>query len=232
MYIHCTCIYMYNICSTVHSASCSVLCMQYVDVHYTCTCIYMYIYMYMYMGTCTHALYMYTYALYMYKYTCKSQFLMYVHVHVHVLIEHVQCTCSFTLTCTCAYSVVYIHLHVPRMHGPSMFIVSCVVLQQETLKSVQEERERLGVKLYGIQQQLARQQTLLEKEQDEVNTHRTLREQRDVTLGQVREMYRKMQSQLKTERQQSKRRQHHLFTVLLLIHPRVQSTMYMYMYCM
>ena len=46
---------------------------------------------------------------------------------------------------------------------------------------------------------------LLEKEQDELSTNRTLREQRDVTLGQVREMYRQMQDQLKTERQQCKR---------------------------
>lgn len=61
------------------------------------------------------------------------------------------------------------------------------------------------MKLYGVQQQLARQQMLLEKEQDELSTNRTLREQRDVTLGQVREMYRQMQDQLKTERQQCKR---------------------------
>lgn len=90
--------------------------------------------------------------------------------------------------------------------------MKCVMTQQETLKSVQEERERLGVKLYSIQQQLARQQMLLEKEQDGVNTHRTLREQRDVTLGQVREMYRKMQSQLKTDRQQSKSERYHPYT--------------------
>ena len=79
------------------------------------------------------------------------------------------------------------------------------IRQQETLKSVQEERERLGVQLYGVQQQLARQQTLLEKEQDEVSTNHTLREQREVTLGQVREMYRQMLAKLKAERLQSKR---------------------------
>ena len=68
----------------------------------------------------------------------------------------------------------------------------------------QEERERVGVELYSIQQQLARQQMLLEKEQDAVTSGRSLREQREVTLGQVREMYRQMQDQMKKERQQSK----------------------------
>ena len=67
----------------------------------------------------------------------------------------------------------------------------------------QEERERVGVELYSIQQQLARQQMLLEKEQDAVTSGRSLREQREVTLGQVREMYRQMQDQMKKERQQS-----------------------------
>ena len=73
------------------------------------------------------------------------------------------------------------------------------------MKTAQEEREQLGVRLYGVQQQLARQQMLLEKEQDQISASRTLREQREMTLGQIREMYRQMQEQLKTERQQSKR---------------------------
>lgn len=73
------------------------------------------------------------------------------------------------------------------------------------MKTAQEEREQLGVRLYGVQQQLARQQMLLEKEQDQISASKTLREQREMTLGQIREMYRQMQEQLKTERQQSKR---------------------------
>lgn len=93
----------------------------------------------------------------------------------------------------------------PSSSPPPYLFSPLLFLQQETLKTAQEERERLGVKLYGVQQQLARQQMLLEKEQDELSTNRTLREQRDVTLGQVREMYRQMQDQLKTERQQCKR---------------------------
>ena len=59
------------------------------------------------------------------------------------------------------------------------------------------------MELYGIQQQLARQQMLLEKEQDNLMASRTVRDQREATLAQVREMYRGMQEQVKKERQQS-----------------------------
>ena len=76
-------------------------------------------------------------------------------------------------------------------------------LQQETVKSVQEERERLGVQLYGVQQQLARQQVLLEREQDDVNSSRGLREQKEGILNHLRDLYRQMLDTLKTERQQS-----------------------------
>ena len=66
------------------------------------------------------------------------------------------------------------------------------------------ERENLGVELYGIQQQLARQQMLVEKEADEHTGMTQLRRQKEETLAQVREMYRGMQDQVKRERQQSK----------------------------
>lgn len=38
-------------------------------------------------------------------------------------------------------------------------------LQKESFKVAQKTREEIGVELYGIQQQLARQQMLIEKEQ-------------------------------------------------------------------
>ncbi|CAI8056769.1 Coiled-coil domain-containing protein 40 [Geodia barretti] len=75
--------------------------------------------------------------------------------------------------------------------------------QQETVKSVQEERERLGVQLYGVQQQLARQQVLLEREQDDVNSSRGLREQKEGILNHLKDLYRQMLDTLKTERQQT-----------------------------
>ena len=76
--------------------------------------------------------------------------------------------------------------------------------QNETLKGLQTEREGLGVELYGIQQQLARQQMLLEQEQDTLTGLSQLREQKEKTLNDVRQLYQNMQGQLKKERQQSK----------------------------
>ena len=88
----------------------------------------------------------------------------------------------------------------PNLAGECM-LAPC--LQQETVKSVQEERERLGVQLYGVQQQLARQQVLLEREQDDVSSSRGLREQKEGILNHLRDLYRQMLDTLKTERQQS-----------------------------
>ena len=73
----------------------------------------------------------------------------------------------------------------------------------ETLRGMKEERETLGVELYGIQQQLARQQMLVEREQDGHTTLHQLRTQREETLAQVREMYHSMQEQVDTDRKQS-----------------------------
>ena len=74
----------------------------------------------------------------------------------------------------------------------------------ETLKGMKEERETLGVELYGIQQQLARQQMLVEREQDGHTALHQLRVQCEETLAQVREMYRSMQDQVETDRKQCK----------------------------
>lgn len=54
-----------------------------------------------------------------------------------------------------------------------------------------------------MQQHLARQHMLLEKELDEVNNSRSLREVGETTLGQLRELYNQLQEQYKMDRQQS-----------------------------
>ena len=66
---------------------------------------------------------------------------------------------------------------------------------------IRVERETLGVELYGIQQQLVRQQMLMEQEQDKHITLHQLRVQREETLAQVQEMYCSMQDQVKRKRQ-------------------------------
>ena len=57
--------------------------------------------------------------------------------------------------------------------------------------------------LYGVQQQLARQQMLLEQEQDTFTGLNQLRQQKEKTLTDVRQLYKNMQEQVKNERQQS-----------------------------
>lgn len=74
----------------------------------------------------------------------------------------------------------------------------------ETLKSLRGDRENMGIELYGIQQQLARQQMLVEQEQDKQTTLSLLRKQKYETLAQVRELYKNMQKQVEGERKQSK----------------------------
>ena len=74
----------------------------------------------------------------------------------------------------------------------------------ETLRNLQLERENVGIELYGVQQQLARQQMLVEAEQDKHTVTSQLRAQKDTTLSQIRDVYRNLTQQLKNEREQSK----------------------------
>ena len=76
--------------------------------------------------------------------------------------------------------------------------------QLETMKSLRGDRENIGIELYGVQQQLARQQMLLEQEQDKQTAMSQLRKEKYETLTQVRELYRNMQKQVEEERHQSK----------------------------
>ena len=71
------------------------------------------------------------------------------------------------------------------------------------MKSLRSERENFGIELYGVQQQLARQQMLLEQEQDKQTAMSQMRKEKYDTLSQVRELYRNMQKQVEDERQQS-----------------------------
>ena len=74
----------------------------------------------------------------------------------------------------------------------------------ETLKSLRIDRENIGIELYGIQQQLARQQMLVEQEQGKQTAMSLMRKQKYETLAQVRELYHNMQKQVEDERKQSK----------------------------
>ena len=76
-------------------------------------------------------------------------------------------------------------------------------IQQETFKNKRSEREQLGVDLYGLQQQLARQQMMLEKEQDNLGAINQQRKQKEELLQQVRQMYQEKSTAAKDRRKQS-----------------------------
>ena len=74
----------------------------------------------------------------------------------------------------------------------------------EILKTLRSDREEMGIELYGIQQQLARQQMLVEQEQDKQAAMSLLGKQKYEALAQARELYQNMQKQVEEERKQSK----------------------------
>ncbi len=68
------------------------------------------------------------------------------------------------------------------------------------MNKTKRDRENLGVELYGVQQELARQQMMLEKHHDD---HAQVKQDRGLTedkLSEVRDMYRQKQTGLTKER--------------------------------
>ncbi|XP_030840683.1 coiled-coil domain-containing protein 40 [Strongylocentrotus purpuratus] len=74
---------------------------------------------------------------------------------------------------------------------------------KEALKGKLGDREELGVNLYGMQQELARQQTLLEKRHDQMGQLSQMRAQCEEQLREVRDMYKKTQQNVNTQRKES-----------------------------
>ena len=62
------------------------------------------------------------------------------------------------------------------------------------------EREELGVQLYGVQQELARQQMLLEKGHDSFNTESQIRKQSELDLQDTRQQYKQFVDDLNHQR--------------------------------
>lgn len=72
------------------------------------------------------------------------------------------------------------------------------------MRTKREERENMGVELYGVQQELARHQMMLEKHHDNYTTINQTRQQRDQRLSEVRVLYKDMQNTVNTERKKGK----------------------------
>ena len=61
------------------------------------------------------------------------------------------------------------------------------------MKNCRKEREDLGVELYGIQQELARYQMMLEKKHDDYSVVTQDRQQEEKQLEDVRDLYKNLQ---------------------------------------
>lgn len=89
-----------------------------------------------------------------------------------------------------------------------------LVTQTEDLKTKKREREELGVQLYGVQQELARQQMLLEKEHDNFNSENHLRLQCEKLLEETKDLHDKTSEDRNHQRKQGTE---HCYNKLLLL---------------
>ena len=72
------------------------------------------------------------------------------------------------------------------------------------MRTRKKEREDLGVDLYGIQQELARFQMMLEKRHDEYSDVQQVRQQEEQQLTDVQNMYKELQFKANQEKKKSK----------------------------
>ncbi|XP_059157116.1 coiled-coil domain-containing protein 40-like isoform X2 [Physella acuta] len=70
----------------------------------------------------------------------------------------------------------------------------------ETLKMKKKEREDIGVELYGVQQELARYQLMLEEKHDHVAQIKQNRQKQEQDLTDVQSMYKQLQNNVNKER--------------------------------
>lgn len=72
------------------------------------------------------------------------------------------------------------------------------------MRNKKKDREDLGVDLYGVQQELARYQMMLEKNHDEFSQLTQMRLQEEQQLTDVRSMYKDEQLTVNQEKKKSK----------------------------
>ena len=73
--------------------------------------------------------------------------------------------------------------------------------EEHTVKK--KEREELGVELYGVQQELARQQMTLEKEHDRLNEGEQIRKKIEMLLNENKTRYNQTQRDFEQQRKRS-----------------------------
>ena len=85
------------------------------------------------------------------------------------------------------------------------------------MRTRKKEREDLGVELYGIQQELARFQMMLEKRHDEFSDVQQVRQQEEQQLTDVQNMYKDLQFKANQEKKKSMFITHHTLNKFLPI---------------
>jgi septal ring factor EnvC (AmiA/AmiB activator) len=86
--------------------------------------------------------------------------------------------------------------------------------QDESLRTRKNERENLGVELYGIQQELARYQMMLERKHDEFTSLNQQRQREEQQLTEVRGLYKDSQLTFNKEKKKCEPRHFALLSVL------------------
>lgn len=81
-------------------------------------------------------------------------------------------------------------------------MVDCV--QLEAVKNFKKMREDVGVELYGVQQELARHQMLLEQHHDQFSGSKQSNTAAQTQLTDIRQMYRSLQTNVTGERKKGK----------------------------
>lgn len=82
--------------------------------------------------------------------------------------------------------------------------INCDCFQLDELKRKKTQREEVGVTLYGVQQELARQQMNLEQLLDKRSQASSTRRETDQQLTKFRDLYKQVQGQANKERKKSK----------------------------
>ena len=83
------------------------------------------------------------------------------------------------------------------------FYKNSVIFQMDDLKRKKTSREDLGVRLYGMQQELAKQQANLEQLRDKHTVSAEKRRNQEDALSKLREKYKQYQAQVNQERKKS-----------------------------
>lgn len=76
------------------------------------------------------------------------------------------------------------------------YICVCPCLQLQEHSTAKKQREEIGVELYGVQQELARQQMQLEKQHDDFNEKSQFRKYCEAQLNEIKTLYKQAMDDL------------------------------------